>query len=312
MNDIELYFGTEVLSFELENYNQLFINDYKTFFKIMIKLKEYEGIKFDDYTNDKYKGNIILFGQKKTKKNLLVIDLNDFSKIIENLTYTKTSLLRKIYIDTLNREIDEQKVEDLMFELESILKVTENIEFGYKEPTIEKVLDFFFSLHAKEDNDLLNEPGKLPQIIRSYLDLFEDINAVIIIDSSINIMDYNEFLKDERVTLIDSCLDINENSENILYITNENVENVSLENLINRIELNWPIPITKDSINALLTTYLKIILNDQLYLYNKPSANLLCLYIIVRKTLNLEQSLSIEKYSLEDSPLKSFILENLV
>ncbi len=100
-------FLDEIVEFDVEQYNQLVIDNHRLFLKAMIRLKNLEGEKFDDFYQEKYKGDTYLFGQKVTSKNLFVLDLNDFSKLINNLSFHKSSILRKSFYKDINELINE-------------------------------------------------------------------------------------------------------------------------------------------------------------------------------------------------------------
>lgn len=309
-NDIVIDLGLENLMFDIEDYNQVVINDYYTFFKMMMKLKEFEGEKFDEYYQTKFSGNLYLYGVKQTKKNLLVVDLNDFTEIISNLTFTKGSILRKYYFEDFNRKIDDLDFEKLSDMIAEEYKVNDNIEFNYKYPSKEKVFELFLIPYFK-DEEYLKKPEKITDLIINYLNQNEEMQAIIIIDSSIKAFDFTNLINDERIIIIDTSIDINNQTRNILFIDRNEITNINMDNLINKIELNWPIEIKKEEIEVILRLYFRIVINDEIDIFNKPSNTLLCLYIVLRKILGLE----IRKVNYEhlkfDNPISKYIDEML-
>ncbi len=309
-NDIVIDLGLENLMFDIEDYNQVVINDYYTFFKMMMKLKEFEGEKFDEYYQTKFSGNLYLYGVKQTKKNLLVVDLNDFTEIISNLTFTKGSILRKYYFEDFNRKIDDLDFEKLSDIIAEEYKINDNIEFNYKYPSKEKVFELFLTPYFK-DEEYLKKPEKITELIINYLNQNEEMQAIIIIDSSIKAFDFTNLINDERIIIIDTSIDINNQTRNILFIDRNEITNINMDNLINKIELNWPIEIKKEEIEVILRLYFRIVINDEIDIFNKPSDTLLCLYIILRKILGLEvRKVNYEHLEL-DNPISKYIEEML-
>lgn len=284
MNDIKFVFDTEEYQFKLENYNQLMIKDFDLFSKIMIRFKEFENIKFDDYSLQLLSGSTYLNKLKLTKKNLIVIDLNDFSKIISTLSLEKNSISRMLYQKRFEEKFCENKYDDMVFEIHKSLNIDEEVGFVDKEPNIEKVIDLMFSLKYKKDQ--ISNIKNLVNIINEYLKLNEQLHAIIIIDSSIKLFDYEKLLNKSNITIIDTCFDLNVHSESLIMFNNE-ITNISLENLITRIIFNWPEQINEKQVRILLLTYLRFILNEEIYLFDKPTDNLILIYVITRKLLDL-------------------------
>ncbi len=309
-NDIEIDLGLETIAFDLEDYNQVVINDYYTFFKLMMKLKEFEGEKFDEYYQTKFSGNLYLYGVKQTKKNLLVVDLNDFSKIISNLTFTKGSILKKYYFEEFNQKIDDLFFEKLSDKIADTYKINDNIEFNYKYPSKEKVFELFLIPYFN-DEEYLQNPEKITDLIINYLNQNEEMQAIIIIDSSIKAFDMKNLINDERIIIVDTSIDINNQTRNILFVDRNEIININMDNLINKIELNWPIEIKKTEIEVILRLYFRIVINDEINIFNKPSNTLICLYIVLRKILGLELN-KIDYGHLElDNPISIYIDEML-
>lgn len=309
MNDIKLNIGIDEVEFELNPYNQLYIIDYYTGFKILMKLKEFEGEKFDEYYVNMFKGNVYLHNQKVSKKDLLVIDLNDFSKIINNLTFEKNSLLKKIYIEKILKNINEDEVHEKIIEITNNFKIDKNIKFQYKDPQMEKIIDYFFTMYVSGENEYLKNPNLLVEVIIEYLNSKPGLKIILIIDSSIKAFDFEELIKDERITIIDTSLDLNKKSSNLLLVNKDFVESVDIETLINKIEYNWPGKISYEEVHNLLSVYFRIILNDEVGLLNKPSNNLLTLYYVLRKSLNLSINHKIEK---NNEKLTEFLREKML
>lgn len=309
-NDIEIEMGLETLAFDLDDYNQVVINDYHTFFKIMMKLKEFEGEKFDEYYQTKFSGNLFLYGVKQTKKNLLVVDLNDFSEIISNLTFTKGSLLRKYYFEEFNNQIDDLDFERLSDKVAELYRITKNVEFDYKYPSKDKVFELFLTPYFTNEEYLQN-PEKITELIINYLDQNEEMQAIVIIDSSIKAFDFTKLIKDERIIIIDTSMDINNQTRNILFINKNEVVNINMDNLISKIELNWPIGIKRSEIEVILRLYFRIIINDEVHIFNKPSSTLICLYIVLRKILGLNlKKINYQHIDL-NNPISIYIDETL-
>ncbi len=310
-NDIVMEIGTEILAFDIEDYNQLVIDDYYTFFKIIMKLKEFEGEKFDEYYQTKFKGNLYLYGTKQVKKNLLVVDLNDFTKIISNLTFSKESILKKYYYEKFNQNIDELEFEKLSDQVAEVFECNQNMNFNYKYPSKEKVFDLFLQPYFKE-NGYLENSEKLVELIINYLNQNESMQAIIIIDSSIKAFDFTDLVNDERIIIIDTSIDINNKTRNILFVNEGEIENINMDNLINKTELNWPLSITKTEIELILKLYFRIIINDEINMFNKPSNTLLCLYIVLRRILGLELKKFNFNYVQTNEPISIFIEKNML
>lgn len=311
MNNLELEFSNEVIATKISNYNQVIIRDYYTFLKFLMKLKAESGEKFDDYYTMKIAGNIKFNNQKVTKKNMLIIDLNDFTKMIENLTFGKDSLLKKIYLDNFERNISDSDYESLKMEIENIFKIDGNIQLMYKDPKYEKLLDLMFQLYVEGDEEYLKNPQKLSSIIINYLNANLDMKCIIIIDSSIKVFDYSVLISDPRIFIIDTCVDINLNSNNLLFFTDNEVQNITLNDIKDKIELNWPEVITLEQIDSLIKIYFRIIINNELSLLSNPSDNLVCLYIIVRKMLGMNIEIP-KKYNQVSKNICSFINDYVI
>ncbi len=310
-NDIVMELGTEILAFDIEDYNQLVIDDYYTFFKIIMKLKEFEGEKFDEYYQAKFKGNLFLYGIKQAKKNLLVVDLNDFTKIISNLTFSRDSILKKYFYEKFNQNVDELEFEKISDKIADLFENNNDISFNYKYPSKEKVFDLFLQPYFQE-NGYLENSEKLVELIISYLDQNESMQAIIIIDSSIKAFDFTGLIKDERIIIIDTSIDINNHTRNILFVNEGEIVNINMDNLINKIELNWPIEITKTEVELILKLYFRIVINDEVNMFNKPSNTLLCIYIVLRKILGLELSKFNINYIATNEPISIFIEKNML
>ncbi len=308
-NDLIIKFKKEEIGFDIEQYNQIYIFDYYTFFKVFMKLKEYEGIKFDDYHNDKIKGDIFLYNQKITKKNTLIMDLNDFSTIISNLTFKNGSLLKDIYIKLLENNITIDKIESITKEFSNLFTVDESIEFELKDPNISKILDLFFMVYFNENKNYLKEPNKIVNVIKRYLDLTEK-RAIIFIDSSIKDFEYEKLVKDERIIVLDTSIDLNKLSNNLIFIRKNKVDNININILIENIIYYFPVEINSKEVLLILKTYLRVILNDDIKIYDKPSDKLLVTYIVVRNLLELDldkKYIKEKSNGIEDKIIQSYI-----
>ncbi len=308
-NDLIIKFKKEEIGFDIEQYNQIYIFDYYTFFKVFMKLKEYEGIKFDDYHNDKIKGDIFLYNQKITKKNTLIMDLNDFSTIISNLTFKNGSLLKDIYIKLLENNITIDKIESITKEFSNLFTVDESIEFELRDPNISKILDLFFMVYFNENKNYLKEPNKIVNVIKRYLDLTEK-RAIIFIDSSIKAFEYEKLVKDERIIVLDTSIDLNKLSNNLIFIRKDKVDNININILIENIIYYFPIEINSKEVLLILKTYLRVILNDDIKIYDKPSDKLLVTYIVVRNLLELDldkKYIKEKSNGIEDKIIQSYI-----
>ncbi len=308
-NDLIIKFKNEEIGFDIEQYNQIYIFDYYTFFKVFMKLKEYEGIKFDDYHTDKIKGDIFLYNQKITKKNTLIMDLNDFSTIISNLTFKNGSLLKDIYIKLLENNITIDKIESITKEFSNLFTVDESIEFELRDPNISKILDLFFMVYFNENKNYLKEPTKIVNVIKRYLDLTEK-RAIIFIDSSIKAFEYEKLVKDERIIVLDTSIDLNKLSNNLIFIRKNKVDNININILIENIIYYFPIEINSKEVLLILKTYLRVILNDDIKIYDKPSDKLLVTYIVVRNLLELDldkKYIKEKSNGIEDKIIQSYI-----
>ncbi len=308
-NDLIIKFKKEEIGFDIEQYNQIYIFDYYTFFKVFMKLKEYEGIKFDDYHNDKIKGDIFLYNQKITKKNTLIMDLNDFSTIISNLTFKNGSLLKDIYIKLLENNITIDKIESITKEFSNLFTVDESIEFELRDPNISKILDLFFMVYFNENKNYLKEPNKIVNVIKRYLDLTEK-RAIIFIDSSIKAFEYEKLVKDERIIVLDTSIDLNKLSNNLIFIRKDKVDNININILIENIIYYFPVEINSKEVLLILKTYLRVILNDDIKIYDKPSDKLLVTYIVVRNLLELDldkKYIKEKSNGIEDKIIQSYI-----
>ncbi len=308
-NDLIIKFKNEEIGFDIEQYNQIYIFDYYTFFKVFMKLKEYEGIKFDDYHTDKIKGDIFLYNQKITKKNTLIMDLNDFSTIISNLTFKNGSLLKDIYIKLLENNITIDKIESITKEFSNLFTVDESIEFELRDPNISKILDLFFMVYFNENKNYLKEPNKIVNVIKRYLDLTEK-RAIIFIDSSIKAFEYEKLVKDERIIVLDTSIDLNKLSNNLIFIRKNKVDNININILIENIIYYFPIEINSKEVLLILKTYLRVILNDDIKIYDKPSDKLLVTYIVVRNLLELDldkKYIKEKSNGIEDKIIQSYI-----
>ena len=56
--DLVLMYENEMLSCNLEKYNQMYVQNHYTFFKFLITLKSHEGYKYDEYHSEKFKCSI--------------------------------------------------------------------------------------------------------------------------------------------------------------------------------------------------------------------------------------------------------------
>ncbi len=308
-NDLIIKFKNEEIGFDIEQYNQIYIFDYYTFFKVFMKLKEYEGIKFDDYHTDKIKGDIFLYNQKITKKNTLIMDLNDFSTIISNLTFKNGSLLKDIYIKLLENNITIDKIESITKEFSNLFTVDESIEFELRDPNISKILDLFFMVYFNENKNYLKEPTKIVNVIKRYLDLTEK-RAIVFIDSSIKAFEYEKLVKDERIIVLDTSIDLNKLSNNLIFIRKNKVDNININILIENIIYYFPIEINSKEVLLILKTYLRVILNDDIKIYDKPSDKLLVTYIVVRNLLELDldkKYIKEKSNGIEDKIIQSYI-----
>lgn len=309
MNDIVMNIGMEEINFDLEQYNQMYIMDYHMGFKILMKLKEFESEKFDDYYNTKFKGNLYIYNQKVNKKNLIVIDLNDFSKIINNLTFEKNSLLKKIYMEKILNNINEDEFYNTVVGITDILKVDDKIKFQYKDIEINKIIDYLFHMYIDDKNEYLKNPNLLVDIIIEYLDNNLGLKMITIIDSSIKAFDFEKLVNDERIIVIDTALNINKKSSNLLLVKKDIVESINIQDLIYEIENRWPEKTTYEEIFNLLNLYFRIILNDEVHQLDKPSNNLLTMYYIIRKLFNLDITYEITK---ETEMLSPFLKEKML
>lgn len=286
MNDIYFEFNDEVIGFELEQYNQLHIVNSEKFLKCMIRLKQLEGEKFDDYFQEKYKGNSYLFNQKMTSKNTLVLDLNDFSKVINHLSFHKTSLLRKIYLSELTKNVDELKVYDIISDLVNEFEFRSDIELWDKDIGLTKIFETMFQGKISSELSYLQNTGVITDLLLEYIDVAELKRAIIIVDSSLKFFDLSPLITDERIIIFDTCINFNENSNNYIIFDDE-INNIFIQSLLEKIEFHWPVEVNVDELQSLLHVYLHMILNDEVIYLSRPSDNLMVLYIIVRKLLNL-------------------------
>lgn len=305
------YKNSDSLIIDIEQYNQIYINHYYTFFKFLMKLKEFEEEKFDEYHNEKFKAELFLANQKKTKKDLLVIDLNNFSKIISNLTFEKNSLLRKVYLKKLYEQLDDNAIEKLNFDVENLFKINNNLEFDYKYPSFEKIIEIFFTVHFKEQNNFLKNPNLIISIIKEYLTQ-TSMECLLIIDSSVKALDYKKLIDDPRILVLDTSIDVNECSSNILLFNKNEIENIKLEDLLRVLKKQWPVNINEEELKILLRTYLRIVLNSEIKLFDSPSSNLIYLYILVKKNLELKIDISeFENVKITNKICIKFIQNNL-
>lgn len=310
MNDIKLEFLESNITFDIEQYNQLHVVDTKNFLKTMIRLKNLEGDKFDEHYQNKYKGNSYLFDQKLNSKNILILDLNDFSKIINNLSFHKSSIIRKLYYHDMMTYVDEDSVEAKVLELLDVFDYSDDITLIDKEIGREKIFDTLFSGYLS--SNYLDSTTELTELVIEYIDTFELTNAILIVDSSIKFFDLEPLIKDERIIIFDTNIQYNKNTSNIIVFGSE-VENYNIGNIIEKIEFHWPDEIEIKSINSLLQVCWHIILNDEIENLDYPSDNLLCLYIIIRKLLNLPITINREiSFYSKSQKITNYINENLL
>lgn len=312
MNDIVMEFNDETITFDIEQYNQLVAIEKKNFLKVLIRLKNLEGDKYDEYYQEQFKGSTYLYNQKVTSKNTLILDLNDFSKIIINLSFHKNSIIRKLYIADMLENISEDRVTSIMFELLKEYDYIDEISVTEKELGIEKMFDTLFNGHISTTVDPLSNTELLSGLVIKYLNKFEIKNAIIIADSSLNFFDLKPLIDDERIIIFDTNIQFNKNTNNIILFDN-NVENYQINNIIEKIEFNWPTGINEASVRSLLQVYWHIILNETLTDIDMPSDNLLCLYLIIHKLFSLDIKLKkSEKWRITDEKISQYIRDNLV
>ncbi len=310
MNDIKFEYNEGIIEFGIEQYNQLVPLNHKLFLKTMIRLKSLEGEKFDDHYNELYKGNSYLYSQKLSSKNIFVLDLNDFSKLILNLSFHKNSIIKKSFHKDINEFINEDNVHLKVMDLMREFDINDEVTLNYKDIGLDKIFDSFFT--GEISTDYIENTDVITKLIMDYLDKYEIPNAIIIVDSSIKFFDLSPLIKDERIIIFDTNVQFNVNTSNLI-IFNENVDSYAINDLADKIEFMWPTEITQDKILSLLQVYLHMILNDEINILSHPSDNLICLYIIIRKMLSLNISINEDiNIRYQSEILKSFIEENMV
>lgn len=310
MNDVKLEFTDEIIEFGIEQYNQLVSLNHRLFLKTMIRLKNLEGEKFDDHYNEIYKGNSYLYNQKLTSKNIFVLDLNDFSKLILNLSFHKSSIIKKSFHKDLNEFLNEDNVYLKIIDLMKEFDINDEVTLNYKDIGFDKIFDTFYS--GQISADYIDNTDIITKLIIDYLDKYEIPNAFIIVDSSIKFFDLEPLIKDERIIILDTNVQFNTNTSNLI-LFGDTVESYAINDLSEKIEFMWPSEISQEKIMSLLQVYLHMVLNDEINILTHPSDNLICLYIIVRKMLslkvNIDSKINIRFHS---DLLKSFIEENMI
>lgn len=312
MDDFVAEFNDEVISFSLEQYNQLYVGNTENFLKTMIRLKNLEGEKFDDHFQNKYKGNTYLFSQKITKSNTLVLDLNDFSKLILNLSFHKTSIIRRIYIDELLKNSSEESIISKVNELMEEFDLVNSVALEEKDISLEKMFDALYTGYVSTEIDYLKDTSIITELLLDLINRLEIKNVLLIVDSSIKFFDIKPLIDDERIIILDTNIQYNANSNNIILFNSE-IDTISIHHLVEKVIFHWPVEIGKEGVLSLIQIYLHIILNDELYNLDNPSENLICLYIIIRKQLAMPLSIdSTINYRKSDEKVENFISDNLL
>ncbi|MGL4589772.1 MAG: hypothetical protein ACRCUP_06020 [Mycoplasmatales bacterium] len=309
MNELRFVFDYEEITFEVDKYNQLYIGDFQMFYKIIVRLKEFENIKFDDYELNLLSGSSYYDNERMTKKNVVVLDLNDFSKIVSSVSFDKGSLLRKVYVQKITDKFDESNFEEITTLLREYFSIDEKIKFVDKDPSAEKILDLFFQMYSISEET--HSPEYISKILIEYLELNAEMRAIVIIDSSIKGIDYKCLLEDERIMIIDTSLEYNQDAENLIVVSNQNVSTYSVTNLIERIAFNWPIEISLKEVEALMKVYFHIVINDRILEFDKPTDNLLVLYVVTRSLLGFSIEKSIFNMS-KSKKINDFIKDNMI
>ncbi len=188
--------------------------------------------------------------------------------------------------------------------------INDEIDLTLKTLGVEKLFETL--MNGSVHKDYIEETNIITSKILEYLDRYEIMRSIIIIDSSIKFFDFKPLVDDERVIIFDTNIQFNQSSNNLV-VFGDSVTSYNLNLITDKIEFLWPTEIVRDSLISLLQVYIHMILNDEISNLNYPSDNLICLYIIVRNILGMEISdIRYGSIRFEDDKLKSFIDNNLV
>lgn len=214
------------------------------FYKVLIEKDENYKILID-------KKNI-------NSKNTILINLIDFTNIIENLKYKKGTLLCLYINNIISKEsIDYNKIiEEFKNYYEEKLSDIE-IAFSLEEEIIEeKVFNAIFSLNIDINFDSYQE--KVITILNELIKQDFTKNYICLYNSSYITIDYNY----NNLFLFDMNENISIFDQNIMI--NNGIKNTNIDLLIEEVKEKFPIPIEEQKIKELIIHYFK-------YFYKKDT-----------------------------------------
>lgn len=289
MIDINFTSKGNTFEFKMDKYNQILIaNGERLHFSFFERLNDLNAIKYDDYLDTLYDSNIRINGKNINKKDILFIDFSNSDSILRNFSFDKNSIIRKNYISNLTNNLEEENYENLIKEA-NILISDKSVELVSKEPNIEKVFDLFFEASDKNISSLLLDFNQYIKHILRYKEINDSVQIIILIDSSHKTLNISELLEVEGLYIMDKNINVNTKSKNYILFSDE-VTTFEFNNLVDRLNMNWPAEVDNKEITTLLQSYFAIIINNNITELQYISDESSVLYVLLRKIFNLELS----------------------
>lgn len=297
--------------FQLESYNQLIVSrGMNLYLSLFERFNDLNAIKYDDYIGNLFESSIIVNGKKITKSNVLFIDFSNPDAILKNLSFDKTSIIRKNYINDLSSSIKEDDYEKLINQIQKIVD-NSNVELTSKEPVIEKIFDLFYEGSNKSIEDLLTNYSTFVDHITKFRNENEGIFIFILTDSFHKYLDIKSLKNISNLFILDRCTDVNKFSNNFLHF-NEEIVVIEKSNLVTSIVNNWPSEISETSVQLLLQKYFSICMCGKINDLEQIEAEAVVLYYTLAKLLEFKPEFIIgEMYIINIEKYTDYI-ENLV
>jgi hypothetical protein len=312
MNNIKFKVINHEHEFIIDKYNQI-INPsisglYISFFE---RLNDFNSVKYDDYINDMYEGNIYFGNKKASKKDILFIDFSNTDGILKNLSFDKNSIIRKNFITELNNTFEEEKYEKIASSIIDVIN-NKNINYEHKEPTIEKIFDLFFEATDAKLENMLNNLTSFSQMVKKYKEYNPGTNIFMLTNSQLFNIDIKEFLEIKDLYIFDLNCNFNKYSANFIHFS-DMIENFDINNILNRLELNWPTETTNEKLIILLQEKFASILNGTIMMNNNIRDEDYVLFILLCRlfSLNYLEKSTFNRFDI-NKKYDSFIKENML